>query len=393
MNMRLAVGLLSVFFAWMAMACDQPQASFGPPPAPEVIVSRPIVQEVTEYEDFIGLTQAVHMVEVRARVSGYLARVCFVEGAEVKQGDLLFEIDPRPYKAELDRTRANVAQAEAHRNRLKNDYARAKSLVDTGALAREDYDKVVGDLGEAEAALGVARAQQETAELNEGFTRVRAEISGRSSRRLIDPWNMVKADETALTTIVSLDPMHATFDVDETNALRLVRLGKIKLLQARSGPASGQRTFAQAPGVIEVSLGLGDEEGFPHKGRVDFVDNQIDANTGTLRLRGIFPNPQRLLSPGLFVRVRLPLGAPHSALLVSEQALMRDQSQKKVYVVNKDNKVEYRRVTVGRQYGGLREIAEGVKPGERIVVSGLQRVREGITVVPKEEKTPSLARR
>jgi multidrug efflux pump subunit AcrA (membrane-fusion protein) len=446
MKMLLSRWLFPLLVACSALAgCDQPQAaSFGAPPDPEVVVSRPVVRQETEYEDFTGLTQAVHMIEVRARVSGYLARVCFVEGAEVKQGDLLFEIDPRPYKAELERARANAAQAEAHRDRIKNDYARAKSLVETRALAREDYDKVVGDLAEAEAALGVARAQLETAELNERFTRVRAEISGRISRRLIDPWNMVKADETPLTTIVSLDPIYAYFDVDEANALRLVRLGKIKLLQERPGTsaavpagaaggqgagdlwpggrrgretraereshtergdtrgesegtgaaaASSPRTFDQSPDLIEVLLGLGDEEGFPHPGRVDFIDNQIDANTGTLRMRAIVPNPQRLLSPGLFVRVRLPLGAPHSALLVSEQALVRDQAQKKVYVVNDQNKVEYRGVTVGRLYDGLREITRGIKPGDRVVVSGLQRIpREGVTVVAKEEKMPEPVR-
>jgi RND family efflux transporter MFP subunit len=395
------------------VGCEQPQAQFGAPPPPEVEIARPVTKLVTEYEDFTGLTQAMHMVEVRARVSGYLSRVYFVEGAEVKEGEPLFEIDPRPYQAELARARANVEQAEAHRSRLKNDFSRAQSLVKTGAIAKEDYDKVVGDLAEAEAALGVARAQQDTAALNVGFTQVRAPISGRISRRLIDPWNMVKADETPLTTIVSLDPIYAYFDVDEANALRLVREGKITLLpQKRSGGAGGSAPALgaglptsprappalgaglptpptpnpQKPALFEVTLGLGDEEGFPHRGMVDFVDNQIDANTGTLRMRAIFPNPERLLSPGLFVRVRLPLGAPHNALLVPEQALARDQAKKKVYVISDQNKAEYRSVKVGRLYGGLREVTEGLKPGERVVVSGLQRIRDGVTVVPKEEK-------
>lgn len=335
---------------------------------PEVFVNLPVTKSVREYEDFTGQTQAIHTIEVRARVSGYLSKVNFEEGAEVREGDSLFEIDPRPYQAELARTKANVAQCEAHRKRLNYDYQRSRRLLPTGALAREDYDKIVGDLAEAEAAVGVAKAQQETADLNVGYTKVKAPISGRISRRLIDPWNMVKSDETPLTTIVSLDPIYANFDVDEANALRLVRQGKINLLQKKSD-------HSQNPESLDVSLGLGDEEDFPHLGRVDFVDNQIDASTGTLRMRGVFSNPDRLLSPGLFVRIRLPMGDSHPALLVSEQALGRDQAQKFVYVVNSEEKVEYRRVKVGRLYDGLREITEGLSSKDRVIVSGLQRVR------------------
>jgi RND family efflux transporter MFP subunit len=336
--------------------------------APEVFVSLPVTEVVREYEDFTGQTQAMHTIEVRARVSGYLSKVYFEEGAEVKQGALLFEIDPRPYQAELSRTKANVAQNEAHRKRLDYDYQRARRLVPSGSMGREDFDKVAGDFAEAEAAVRVAKAQQETAELNVGFTTVTAPIAGRISRRLIDPWNMVKADETPLTNIVSLDPIYAYFDVDEANALRLVRQGKIALLQKKT-------ELSKNPNGFDVSLGLGDEEGFPHLGYVDFVDNQIDGNTGTLRMRGVFPNTDRLLSPGLFVRIRLPMAAPHPALLVSEQALGRDQAQKFVYVVNNEEKVEYRRLKVGRLYGGLREVTEGLSPKERVIVSGLQRVR------------------
>ncbi len=356
---------LLILLPWSATLVGCNGTSATPPPAklPEVLVSQPISKSVTEYEEFTGLTQALHTIEVRARVSGYLANVYFKEGEEVKEGDPLFEIDPRPYAAELARAKANVAQSEAHRERLRNDYQRALRLYQTGAMGREDYDKAKGDLAEAVAAVGVAKAQQETAELNLGFTKVRAKISGRISRRLIDPWNMVKADETPLTTIVSLDPIYAYFDVDETTVLRLghlVREGKIKPLRQANLP---------------ILLGLGDEEGFPHPGKIDFIDNQIDANTGTLRMRGVFPNPKRLLTPGLFIRIQFPIGAPHAALLVSEQALGRDQAQKFVYVINEHDQVEYRRVTVGRLYDGLREITDGLKPGERIVVSGLQRIR------------------
>ncbi len=391
--------LVPLVFA-VVMGCENSHSGPQLPPPPDIEFRYPVSKPVTEYEDFPGQTQALHTIEVRARVSGYLSKVYFQEGAEVKEGDPLFEIDPRPYEAELARTKANLALSEAHRKRLEYDYQRARKLLDQGALGREDYDKAYGDLKEAEAAVGVAKAQLQTAELNVGFTKVKATISGRISRRLIDPWNMVKGDDTPLTMIVSLDPIYAYFDVDEANALRLIRQGKIKALRQKS-------SFSLEPGSFDVSLGLGDEPDFPHQGTIDFVDNQIDLNTGTLRMRGVFPNPDRLLSPGLFVRIRLPMGAPHSALLVSEQSLARDQGQKFVYVVNQvvdekgkpvlDEKgevkyqAEYRQVKVGRLYDGLREVTDGLKPGEKVVVSGLQRIRPNMPVNPKEpqiEKVP-----
>jgi RND family efflux transporter MFP subunit len=202
---------------------------------------------------------------------------------------------------------------------------------------------------------------------------------------------MVKGDDTPLTMIVSLDPIYAYFDVDEANALRLIRQGKIKALREKS-------SLSLEPGSFDVSLGLGDEPDYPHQGTIDFVDNQIDLNTGTLRMRGVFPNPDRLLSPGLFVRIRLPMGAPHSALLVSEQSLARDQGQKFVYVlkeVTNDKKeveyqVEYRQVKVGRLYDGLREVTDGLKPGEKVVVTGMQRIRPNIVVNPKERQIENM---
>jgi RND family efflux transporter MFP subunit len=375
----------------VVMGCENSHSAPQLPPPPEIEVRYPVSKPVTEYEDFPGQTQALHTIEVRARVSGYLSKVYFQEGAEVKEGDPLFEIDPRPYEAELARTKANLALSEAHRKRLEYDYNRARKLLDQGALGREDYDKSFGDLKEAEAAVGVAKAQLQTAELNVGFTKVKATISGRISRRLIDPWNMVKGDDTPLTMIVSLDPIYAYFDVDEANALRLIRQGKIKALREKS-------SLSLEPGSFDVSLGLGDEPDYPHQGTIDFVDNQIDLNTGTLRMRGVFPNPDRLLSPGLFVRIRLPMGAPHSALLVSEQSLARDQGQKFVYVlkeVTNDKKeveyqVEYRQVKVGRLYDGLREVTDGLKPGEKVVVSGMQRIRPNMVVNPKERQIENI---
>lgn len=353
----------------------------GSPKPPEVNVSTPVMRAVTEYEEFTGMTQAMQTIEVRARVSGYLAKIYFKEkeGAVVNKGDLLFEIDPRPYRAEVAQADANVVQAEAHAERLTSDLARAEKLVGGArfVLSQEDFEKIRGDQREAVAAVGSAKAARDRAKLNLEFTEVRAPISGRISRRMLDEWNMIKADETPLTNIVSLDPMYAYFDVDESTALRLgglLREGKLSAASASSMP---------------VELGLANEEGFPHRGTVDFIDNQLDANTGTLRLRGIFPNPQGILTPGLFVRIRLPLGSPHQALLVAERALGRDQAQKYLFVVNQENKVVYRRVKVGRIYDGFHEVTEGLAPGERVIVSGLQRVRPDIVVEAQTVPMPA----
>ena len=344
--------------------------------AAAVQVSEPIKRSVTEYEEFTGMTQAVQTIEIRARVSGYLDKANFKDGAEVQKGDLLFEIDPRPYQAELAQAEANLVQAEAKALRMSFDLDRAEKLITRAIISREDYDKVRGDKQEAEAAVGSAKAARDRSKLNLEYTKVLAPISGRISKRMIDPWNMVKADETPLTTVVSLDPIFAYFDVDEGTELRLRRLALGGKLGSLSDPK------------MQVELGLADEDGFPHTGTVDFTDNQIDANTGTLRMRGVFPNSDGLLAPGRFVRVRLPVGTPHVALLVAEQALGRDQSQKYVFVVTPENKVEYRRIKVGRLYEGLREVTDGLKPGERVIVNGLQRVRPDAVVESEVVKMP-----
>jgi RND family efflux transporter MFP subunit len=352
----------------------------APPPSrpPEVIVSRPVLQEVTDFEEFTGRMEPVEVVEVRARVSGYLQGLHFEEGADVKKGDLLFEIDPRPFQAELNRAEANLAQAEAHGRRLEADYQRAASLLASRGMSREDYDKIVGDLAEARAAVQSAKATRDLAALNLDYSRVTAPISGRISRRLLDPGNLVKADETALTYITNFEPMYAYFDVDERTYLRLYRF----LIE------KGIRSLAQVR-QMSVSLGLVDEVGYPHEGKINFVDTRVDPNTGSVWVRGVFPNPNRLLTPGLFVRVRLPVGEPHQAILIPERALATDQGQKFVYVVNDKNVATYRQVRVGAQHGQLRIVEGGIDVGERLVISGLQRVRSGTPVEPKEE--PAIA--
>jgi RND family efflux transporter MFP subunit len=364
----------------MIFGCGrQPPA---PPPAkpPEVIVSLPVVKEVTDFEDFTGRTDAVATVQVRARVSGYLDKILFTEGREVKEGDPLFEIDPRTYQDDLDQKESTVAQAEAHFKRLDRDYGRAAKLLPDNAVSQTEFDQIMGDRDEAAAALKVAKAAAELSHLNLSFTKVAAPLSGRIGKQMIDPGNMVQADQTVLTTIVSQDPIYAYFAVDERTTLkirRLIRAGVVK-------PAS------VAP--MPVLLGLSDEKGYPHEGTVDFVDNRTDAMTGTLYLRGIFKNPKRILSPGLFARIRLPVGEAHQSLAISEAALGSDQGQKFVYVVNDKNEVEYRRVKIGIALsGGLRSIDEGLKETDRVVVAGLQRIRPGIKVEPKSAEATAAA--
>ena len=342
-----------------------------------VLVSEPITRRVTEYEEFTGMTQAKQTIEIRAHVSGYLDKANFTEGALVTKDDVLFEIDPRTFEADLAQADANLVQAEAKAERTSLDLTRNEKLVIRGIVSQEDFNKIRGDQKEAEAAVGSARAARDRSKLNLEYTKVRTIISGRVSKRMIDPGNMVKADETPLTTVVSLDPIYAYFDVDEGTELRLRRLALSGKLNSISDPK------------MTVDLGLADEEGFPHKGTVDFSDNQLDANTGTLRMRGVFSNSDGLLAPGRFIRVRLPLGDPHEALLVCEQAIGRDQNQKYVYVVNSENEVEYRRIKIGRLYDGLREVTDGLHLGERVIVNGLQRVRTKAKVEPEVVKMPA----
>ena len=357
--------LVPLLFAGCAR--QQPQAP--PPKPPEVMVGEPVVKEVTDYEIFTGRTEASQRVDIRARVTGYLEKTNFTEGALVKEGDVLFVIDPRPYQAELARAEAALAQALARVERLERDYQRAHSLLGQRAISREEYDRMVGDRDEARAAVDVARSNVELARLNVQFTEVKAPFTGQISRRLVDPGNLVKADDTILTTLVALEPMYVYFDVDERTLLRqLLREGRLESVLGQKVP---------------IEIGLADEDGYPHRGVVNFVDNRVDPSTGTMWMRGEFINPSRPIKPGIFVRVRFPLGKPFRAVLVAEQALGTDQGQKFVYVVDEKNRAAYRPVKVGRLHGGLRVIQDGLKPGEKVVVSGLQRVRPGAEVTPK----------
>lgn len=369
--------------------CEQAESQAPPPKPPGVLVSAPTTDYITDYEDFTGRTDAVYSIDVRARVTGYLDKVNFKDGDEVKEGDVLFEIDPRPYVAELARMDATIQQGLAHLTRLEADFRRAKNLFSRNGIGREEFDKITGDRAEAEALVGVAKASRDLAKLNVTFTKVTAPISGRLSRRLVDPGNLVKADDTILTSIVSLDPMYVYFDMDERTLLRLRRLVREGKIQTRQE--------AEVP----VLVGLSDEEGYPHRALINFSDNRVDANTGTLRVRGVIDNPpinkagnMRVFSPGLFARVRLPVGNPHKELLIPEEAIGTDQGRKYLYVVKEQKKkapnakgvdhvVEDRTVELGPPHNGMRVVTKGLRSGDMVIVSGLQRVRPGAKVDPR----------
>jgi RND family efflux transporter MFP subunit len=387
--------------------CAPPAAAPPKAKVPEVQVSRALVRAVTDHEDFTAWAAPFKTVEVRARVTGYLDKAYLDknyirEGCDVKKGELLFVIDARPYKAALDAANAQVALSAANLKLANVTLNRARTAAGrgTGIVSALELDQNRAQQEQAIASLNLAKANLQTAQLNFDFCQVSAPISGRVSRRFIDPNNVVKADDTLLTTIVALDPIYVYFDQDERTAQRIKRLiqqGKMK--SPRDAP-------------VPIEMGLEDEKDektnlptFPHKGTLDFEDNQLDLGTGTLRVRGLFPNADRLISPGQYVRVRVPLGRPYTATLVAEQAISTDQGQKVVYVLDKENKVVYRRVKIGRLEGPLRVIlpvkrvkrkdgteeVEGVGPTEQVIVSGLQRIRQGNEVKPKPVEMEDVA--
>ena len=353
----------------------------APPPVapkpPEVTVSFPVTEEVQEFEETTGRLVARESVEVRSRVSGYLDKALFKDGDNVQEGQLLFHIDARPYEAELARATASVAQARARFERLKRQEERARKLFLTKNTTQEELDLISADRSEAEAALEALEATQRLASLNCEFTKITSPITGRISRRLVDPGNLVKADDTPLVTVMSLNPIYAYFDIDERTILkveRLIREGKI--------PSPRDSKY-------HVLFALADETEFLRQGEIDFLDNHISMTTGTLRLRATVENDSLLLTPGMFIRLHVPIGNPHSAMLVPEESLGSDQGQRFVYVLDDEDKVTYRRVRIGMLKEGRRVIEEGLGPKDRVVVSGLQRVRAGVKVTIKNAESKS----
>jgi RND family efflux transporter MFP subunit len=379
MPLRTSVLVLGFCFA-LAGCAEAPPASKGVPPLP-VSVSYPVEQYVADYADFTSRTAAVDSVEVRAHVWGYLDKVNFTEGALVKKGDVLFELDPRPYQALLNQSKAKVRQDEAQLRYDEAEYQRNVQLIGSGATSRSELDKITAARGIDIANIAADKSVLASRQLDLEYTKVIAPVSGRVSRYVVTVGNLIQSGDqnggTLLTTIVSVDPMYSYFDVDEYTALRVRQL-------VREGKSDSPRA-----GGYPVFLGLANEQGHPHEGTINFVDNQVNPRTGTIRVRGVFPNKQEHLLPGLFARVRVPIGRPHTARLVSDRVLDTDQGQKILYVVNDKNEVVSRPVRLGALHDGLREITDGLKPGERVFVNGLQQVRPGITVEPKLVDMPS----
>ncbi len=366
--------------------CARPAPPPVEAPPPKVTVSLPVEREVTDYADFTGRTDSKNAVEIRPRVTGYLTKMPFIEGAEVKKDDLLFEIDPRPYQAQLDRASADVKLSEASLKLAKIVNARGKDVFkrNPGAISQEELDKNQAGEEQAVAQLAATTAAMESHNLNLEFTQIKAPVDGQVSRYMLTLGNLATQDQTQLTTLVVLDPMYAYFEVDENTILHIVR-------QLLPETKDALRT-KQVP----VMMGLADEEGkFTYTGYVDFADNQLTSGTGTLTLRGVFENPitksgRRLLRPGMFVRIRLPIGKPHQGLLVIDKALSTDQGQKYLLVVDDKNVVQYRRVKTGAlQADGLRVIQEGLQPHEAVIISGLQLVRPLMKVVPESVSMPT----
>jgi multidrug efflux system membrane fusion protein len=374
-NRRLAVtGVLSL--AGLSVAALTVGGRKQPPVAPQpqaVTVAEVPEREITEWDEFTGRLEAVDQVEIHPRVTGYIKRVTFAEGKEVKKGEVLFEIDPRPYEAELARAEAELESARSAASLAKSEVQRAGKLVDMQAISREEFDSRTSAEVQGGAQVRALEAAVQTARLNLEWTRVRSPIAGRVSNALVTAGNLVQAGPPAgavLTTVVSVDSMYLYFDSDEQTYLRYAS-------RARSSGGTNWRT-ARLP----VYLGLANESGFPHEGRLDFVDNQVDPTSGTIRTRAVFSNRSRALTPGLFARVKLVGTEKMNATLVRDAAIGTDQDRRFVLVVGPGDTLAYRPIVPGRLTDGLRIVTSGLKPGERIVVNGLMRVRPGMKVTP-----------
>ena len=343
-------------------------------PPPQVSVAKVLERRVKDWDEFTGRMQAVETVEIRPRVSGYIDKVAFREGGQVKSGDLLFIIDPRPYQAEADRAAADLKRYKTSLDLAQIELTRVQRLKDSGAVSQEELDERKSTVAQAEANSAGSAAALEAARLNLNFTRVTSPIAGRVSRAEVTRGNLVTGGTnggTLLTSVVSMDPMYLYFEGDEQAYLRYGQM-------ARNGERPSSRDAANP-----VRVGLANEEGFPHTGQVDFVDNQLNPQTGTIRARAVLDNKDGVYTPGMFARVQLLGSSEYAAILIDDRAVNTDQNQKYVFVLAANNQVEYRRIKLGRVIDGLRIVREGLKAGDVIVVNGAQRVHPGITVTPQ----------
>jgi membrane fusion protein, multidrug efflux system len=371
MPSRSLVVFSAVSLSGVLLGCAAKPAA--PPPPPAVTVAAVLERDITEWDEFSGRLEAVNEVEIRPRVSGYIKRALFPEGKEVRRGEILFEIDARPYEADLARAQAQLEQARTGAELAAREVARAEKLVNVQAISREEFDSRSSAAANGLASVRAAEAAVQTARLNLEWTRVRSPIAGRVGRAEVTAGNLVQAGPptaTLLTNVVSLDPIYAYFEGDEQTYLKYVSL-------ARAGSRPSSRD-AKNP----IYMGLANEIGFPHEGYVDFVDNQLNPQTGTIRARAVFSNKDREFTPGLFARIKLVGSGRYHAMLVQDRAVGTDQDKKFVLVLKPDTTIEYRAVQLGRLVDGLRVVTSGLHSGDRIVINGLQRVRPGMKVTP-----------
>ena len=372
---------LPLMIAAVATGCGEAQKQGGMPP-PAVTVDEPIKRTVFDYDEYVGRFTAINSVEVRARVSGYLDKLHFKDGQVVKQGDLLFTIDKRPFQNTLDQARANLVQAQSNVSFTESDYTRGQQLVRDKTITDQTFEQRAQAFRNAKASVSANEASVRQAELDLDFTELRAPINGRIGDRRVSTGNLVTGgtagNTTLLATIVSTDPIYFEFTFDEASYLRYERLSK-----------SGQ-DIASRNGSVQVALKLIDENDFDHEGRMDFVDNVIDRSTGTIRGRAVFSNPNEVFTPGMFARVRVPGSPPYEALLVPDAAIGTEQARRYVMVIDAQDTARQRYVTLGQLTSdNLRVIKDGIGPDDRIVVSGLMQARPGQKVRPEQKGAKS----
>ena len=384
--------------------CSRHHAEIPEKEATNVIAGQATASNVVDSEEFTGRTDAILNVQIKSRVTGYLLKRNFQDGDEVHKGDVLYEIDPRPYQTAFNAAESRVKQAQAHRTRLEADFHRATNLFQKGTIGRQEFDLASSNYSEALGSLKASTAQLDTASQFLDFTKIRAPMDGQLSRTLIDPGNLILQETTILNDIVVADKLYVNFDINEESMKRVRSL----IQQGRVGSENGKEVAVDVGTSVdfdryeEASKRLRDlkDQGrpateaekklpreFPYKGVVNFTENKLDAATGTLRVRGILDNQRPwILSPGLFVRVRLPIGEPHPALLIREDSIGSEQGRNFVYIIDRDNEVEYRPVELGALYGGLRVIVSGLKPNEWFIddADSIRRVRPGAKVASKK---------
>lgn len=380
------VSMHTMLILLLLAGCNRSQQPAAPPtlPPPDVVYATPLARNITDKDEYTGRLAPVKSVDIRARVSGYLQSVNFREGAIVKEGELLYIIDPRPYKAKHDQAVANLNKALAAAALAKDNQARVERLIKSHTIAEDVYDARTKELHEADAEVEAARAAVATAELDLEFTHIRSPIGGRIGKTQVTEGNLIKGDDTTdatlLTSIVTLDPIYVYFTVNEESMLRYIR---------------NEKTGGDvAPDKVEpMWLRLADEEEYKHEGHLDFIDNKFDIATGTMEIRGIFPNPDLTLQPGMFAKVAMTGEGPYSALLIPDSAISLDQTLKYVFVVGPNNTVQRKDIVTGRVIGGLRVIRSGLQPDDRIIIDGIQKVATDMPVNPQagviEEKKVS----